>query len=64
MSSGLIGVGMILGHSLGNGTSNTAVWLGGFLILSAAVMLGMFLSLRASPSAKSNDNETTGNSQD
>ena len=42
--AGLIGVGMILGYSLGQGTTNTPVWIGGILILLAAVVLGMSLS--------------------
>ena len=43
--AGLVGIGMIFGHSLGNGTTNTAVWIGGMLILAAAVIFGMFLSI-------------------
>lgn len=43
--SGLVGVGMIIGHSLSSGTATTAIWLGGILILAAALLLGMSISL-------------------
>jgi drug/metabolite transporter (DMT)-like permease len=43
--AGLVGIGMILGQSLSNGTTNTAGWVGGILILAAAVLFGMYISL-------------------
>ncbi len=42
--AGLIGIGIILGYGLGNRTSNTALWIGGILVLVGAVMLGMAIS--------------------
>lgn len=39
-----VGIGMFLGHSLGQGTVNTPLWIGGILILLGAVLLGMSLS--------------------
>lgn len=42
----LIGVGMLLGYSFANGTSNTPLWVGGILILLGAVTLGMMISSR------------------
>ena len=47
--AGLIGIGMVFGHSLGNGTANTAMWIGGILILAAAVIFGMYLSIDDKP---------------
>ncbi len=44
--AGLIGIGIILGYGLGNKTSNTALWIGGILVLLGAVMLGMAISAR------------------
>ena len=43
-ASGLIGLGMLLGHGIGNGTSTTPQWVGGILILLAAVLVGMSIS--------------------
>jgi len=40
----LIGAGMILGHNFSNGTSNNGLWIGGLLIVLAAVVFGMSLS--------------------
>jgi len=40
----LIGLGMLLGQSLGNSTSSTPLWVGGILIIVAAVLLGMSIS--------------------
>ncbi len=42
----LIGVGMVLGHNLSTGDSTTALWVGGLMILAAAVTLGMSLATR------------------
>lgn len=44
--AGLIGIGMMLGHSLSQGTSNTPLWIGGILILLSAVLIGMSISSR------------------
>lgn len=40
----LVGVGMILGHNLSTGTSNNGLWVGGLLVLLAAVLFGMAIS--------------------
>jgi len=39
----LIGVGMLLGHSLASGTSNNGLWVGFMLLFAAAVSFGMSL---------------------
>ena len=48
--AGLIGVGMLLGYSLAEGTSSVPVWVGGILIFLASVMLGMTISLKSTAS--------------
>lgn len=45
-ATSLVGVGMLLGYSLANGTSKTPLWVGGILILAGAVTLGMTISSR------------------
>lgn len=42
----LVGIGMLLGYSLANGTSKTPLWVGGLLIFLGAVTLGMTISSR------------------
>ena len=54
--SGLVGLGMLAGASLANGSSSTPQWIGGILILGAAVLLGMAISSRSS-SKKATDDE-------
>lgn len=39
-----LGIGLFLGYSLGNGTSNTPVWLAGLSVLAGGVLLGMSLT--------------------
>lgn len=46
-ASGYTGIGMLLGYSFSDKTSNTAMWLGLLLILLAAIVLGMYISARA-----------------
>ncbi|MGI9027894.1 MAG: hypothetical protein ACR2FM_03605 [Candidatus Saccharimonadales bacterium] len=46
-ATSLIGIGMLLGYSLANGTSKTPLWIGGLLILLGAVTLGMTISSRS-----------------
>lgn len=45
-ATSLVGIGMLLGYSLANGTSKTPLWVGGILILLGAVTLGMTISSR------------------
>lgn len=45
-ATSFVGIGMLLGYSLSNGTSKTPLWVGGFLILLGAVTLGMTISSR------------------
>ncbi|MGI9027303.1 MAG: hypothetical protein ACR2FM_00435 [Candidatus Saccharimonadales bacterium] len=45
-ATSLIGIGMLLGYSLANGTSNTPLWVGGLLILLGAITLGMTITSR------------------
>lgn len=52
--SGFIGIGMILGANLANGTSDTPLWIGGILILLAAIILGMAITSRADRPRASN----------
>ncbi len=42
----LVGIGMLLGYSLANGTTKTPLWVGGVLILLGAVTFGMTISSR------------------
>lgn len=51
---GYLGIGVILGYILGEGSSRTAVWVAGILIFVAAVFIGMSI---ATP--KPEDNEKT-----
>ena len=48
--AGLVGVGMLFGYSLAEGTSNMPLWIGGLLIFLGAVMLGMTISLKSTAS--------------
>lgn len=57
-AAALIGLGMILGYNLSEGTSNTPIWIGGLLILLAAVLVGMSLST-PKPQAPSNPSTPT-----
>lgn len=43
-SGAFVGLGMIIGNSLSEGTTNTALWLGGALILGSAVLFGMSMN--------------------
>ena len=45
-ATSLIGIGMLLGYSLANGTSKNPLWIGGLLIFLGAVTLGMTISSR------------------
>jgi type IV secretory pathway VirB2 component (pilin) len=45
-ATSLVGIGMLLGYSLANGTSKTPLWVGGILILLGAVTFGMTISSR------------------
>ncbi len=45
-AASFVGVGMLLGYSLANGTSKNPLWFGGLLILLGAVTLGMTISSR------------------
>lgn len=45
-ATSLIGIGMLLGYSLANGTSKNPLWIGGLLILLGAITLGMTISSR------------------
>ena len=42
--SASLGVGLFLGHSIGEGTSNTPLWLAGLSILAGGVLIGMSLA--------------------
>lgn len=45
---GYLGVGVILGYILGEGSSRTAIWVSGILIFVSAIFIGMSLASRQS----------------
>ncbi len=45
-ASGYTGVGMVLGYMFSDKANNTPLWVGGLLILLAALLLGMYISSR------------------
>jgi hypothetical protein len=45
-ATSLVGIGMLLGYSLANGTSKNPLWIGGVLILLGAITFGMTISSR------------------
>ena len=46
-TAGYLGFGMVFGHSIGNSTTDTELWVGGILIFLAAVTFGMYVSTKA-----------------
>ena len=44
MISESVGVGMIFGYLVGEGSNNTALWIGGILVFLGAIALGMSIS--------------------
>ena len=44
---GYLGLGVILGYILGEGSSRTAVWVAGLLIFISAIFIGMSLASRS-----------------
>lgn len=48
-AAGYVGLGMLLGYLLGDKTNNNPLWIGGLLVLCAAVLLGMFISAQDEP---------------
>ena len=54
LATGFIGLGMLLGNAIGNGTSSLPTWIGGLLILGAAVLFGMSV---AAPKDSKEDNQ-------
>jgi drug/metabolite transporter (DMT)-like permease len=55
--TGLIGVGMLLGYGLGNRTSNTALWIGGILVIVGAILVGMAISAHKEQVVRINRND-------
>ncbi len=53
------GVGLFLGHTLGEGTSNTPLWLAGLSILSGGVLIGMGLTSGSSSTQPTTPAHTT-----
>ena len=43
---GYLGIGVILGYILGDGSSRTAVWVAGILVFVSAIFIGMALASR------------------
>ena len=54
MISESVGVGMIFGYLVGEGSNNTALWIGGILVFLGAIALGMSIS-SVKESATAND---------
>jgi len=52
MISESVGIGMIFGYLVGEGTNNTALWVGGILVFLGAIALGMSISSVREPAAK------------
>ncbi len=48
-ATSFIGVGMLLGHNLGDSTKNTALWLGGILVLLGGILFGMAIASNQKP---------------
>lgn len=44
--SGYIGLGVVLGAMLGDTSSNTPFWVGGILVFTGAILLGMSITSR------------------
>lgn len=47
-----IGVGMVLGYSLGKNGSNSPMWIGGILVFLGAVLFGMAVGVDSSTRSK------------
>jgi peptidoglycan/LPS O-acetylase OafA/YrhL len=46
-AAGYIGLGMLLGYTFSDKTTNTGLWLGSLLVVLGAVLLGMYISARS-----------------
>lgn len=44
--TGYLGIGVILGYILGEGSSRTAIWVAGLLVFVSAIFIGMSLASR------------------
>ena len=64
-----VGIGMIFGYLLGEGTNNVAVWVGGILVFLGAIALGMAISAQddlsaGKPSSPTEVNKTSHTKED
>lgn len=57
-ASGYVGIGMLLGYSLSDKATNTALWLGIVLVILCSILIGMYISARE---PLRGDNSTTAN---
>lgn len=58
---GYLGIGVILGYILGEGSSRTAIWVAGLLIFVSAIFIGMGLATKQEKPAEEEPNKTPSN---
>lgn len=57
---GYLGLGVILGYILGEGSSRTAIWVAGLLIFVSAIFIGMGLATKQDrPKIEESEKNTT-----